>query len=232
MYTEDDLNDFGLRKTQFSQRIYENDLRAKLERNMQSMEKLTEKEPPFLKEKEKSICSQNSSDEVDYKQALNQFDAVLNACEQQSNDGDTNDFGLRKTQFSQRIYENGMKSKLERNLQSMEQLSESPNKSPKSSTKEPSFTKQKETTPRQKENSFTKKDRSTPPKEKSLSRANSSERAELQRSPKRGSPGPKKVESKINTWNGRPKASRPSVTTETFTSPFVRNSTGKQRIFE
>lgn len=66
MYTEDDLNDFGLRKTQFSQRIYENDLRTKLERNLQSMEKLTEKEPPFLKEKEKSLCSQNSSDEVDY----------------------------------------------------------------------------------------------------------------------------------------------------------------------
>lgn len=122
-----------------------------------------------------------------------------------------------------------MKSKLERNLQSMEQLSESPNKSPKA-VKEPSSTKQRETTPRQKENSFTKKDRFTPPpKEKSLSRANSSERAELQRSPKRSSPGPKKVESKINTWNGRPKASRPSVTADTFVSPFVRNSTGKQR---
>ncbi|XP_018565889.1 GAS2-like protein pickled eggs isoform X2 [Anoplophora glabripennis] len=226
VYTEDDLNDFGLRKTQFSQRIYDNDLRAKLERNMQSMEKLTEKEPPFLKEKEKSVCSQNSSDEVDYKQALNQFDAVLNSCEQ--GDEDINDFGLRKTQFSQRIYEGGMKSKLERNLQSMEQLSESPNKSPKSMAREPSVPKQKETIPRQ--NSFTKKDRSTPPKEKSLSRANSSERAELQRSPKRGSPGPKKVESKINTWNGRPKASRPSVTTETFTSPFVRNSTGRRSV--
>lgn len=147
----------------------------------------------------------------------------------QNSDSELNDFGLRRTQFSQRIYENGMKSKLERNLQSMEQLSESPNKSPKATTKEPSFTKQKETTPRQKENSFSKKDRFTPPpKEKSLSRGNSSERAEVQRSPKRASPAPKKVESKINTWNGRPKASRPSLTSDTFVSPFVRNSTGNQ----
>lgn len=221
VYTEDDLNDFGLRKTQFSQRIFDADLKTRLERNVQSMEKLIEsprKEPHFLKEKQHSLCSQNSSDGVEDTE------------HHQASDSDTNDFGLKKTQFSQRIYENGMKSRLESNLQSMEKFSESQTKPTKTISKENSFTQHKESVLGKKENSFTKKETYTPPKEKSLSRANSSERAEFQKSPKRASPAPKKAESKINTWNGRPKTSRPSLTMDTFVSPFSRNSTGRRSV--
>ncbi|KAJ8934028.1 hypothetical protein NQ314_013625 [Rhamnusium bicolor] len=158
-----------------------------------------------------SLYSQNSAEDAE------ENGSSLKTALQVYTEDDLNDFGLRKTQFSQRIYENDIRAKLERNLQSMEKLTEFPNKSPKTQ-KENSFTKQKE-------NSFTLQ------KEKSLSRANSTEGSiEVHKSPKRQPTPVKKVESKINTWNGRPKTSRPSLTTETYVSPFARNSTGRRSV--
>lgn len=138
-----------------------------------------------------------------------------------------NDFGLRKTKFSQRIYENDLRVKLERNLQSMEKLTESPTDVPDlvkdfkhielmpPKPKEKSFT-------RQKEPSFTSH------KEKKEMRSNSTERKnEIQKNGKKMTPQAKKNESKISTWNGRSKSSRPSFTAETYTPPsFTRNSMG------
>ncbi|KAJ8982601.1 hypothetical protein NQ317_005073 [Molorchus minor] len=169
-----------------------------------------------------SLYSQNSAE-----------DAEENEHHQVYTEDDLNDFGLRKTQFSQRIYDGDLRAKLERNLQSMEKLSDSPSKSPGSVKKEaPSppkdepNTRQKETSiNRQKEHSFTQQ------KETPLSRANSTERStEIHKSPKRQPPPAKKAESKINTWNGRPKSSRPSLTTDTFVSPFNRNSTARRSV--
>lgn len=62
---------------------------------------------------------------------------------------------------------------------------------------------------------------------KAPSRVQSVERkSEMQKSPMKSAAPPKKAESKINTWNGRSKSLRPSLTTETYESPFTRNSTG------
>lgn len=42
---------------------------------------------------------------------------------------------------------------------------------------------------------------------------------------------PKKTDnSKINTWNGRPRSTRPSLTTDTYVSPFQRNTTGRRSV--
>lgn len=138
-----------------------------------------------------------------------------------------------------------MKNKLEQNMQSMEKLSPlSPTESQDDRTQNEFFTaKSKENAMKQREKSFStqsekslgspRQSRVNVRKENSFvdqkppSRAQSVERKpEFQKSPRK-SPAPKKAESKINTWNGRTKSSRPSLTTETYVSPFTRNSTGK-----
>lgn len=44
-------------------------------------------------------------------------------------------------------------------------------------------------------------------------------------------PAPKKTDnSKINTWNGRPRSTRTSLTTDTYVSPFQRNTTGRRSV--
>ncbi|CAH1163127.1 unnamed protein product [Phaedon cochleariae] len=162
-----------------------------------------------------SFYSQNSAEDAEENEHLMYTEDELN------------DFGLRKTQFSQRIYDNeaNIKAKLEKTLQSMEKLSESPSRSPE-------IPRQEEITSvaaKTRERSFL----SSKPEvqKKSSSRTSSAERApEVQKSPRKGASQLKKPESKISTWSGRPKSSRPSVTMETFVSPFARNSTGRRSV--
>lgn len=146
-----------------------------------------------------------------------------------------------------------MKNKLEQNMQSLERLSLSPTESQDdrmqndfgpiklkengmkqkeksfSNQREKSFSNQSEKSigsPRpsranvRKENSFV--DMKPPSRAQSVER-----KTEMQKSPKKALVPPKKAESKINTWNGRSKSSRPSLTTETYVSPFTRNTTGE-----
>lgn len=138
-----------------------------------------------------------------------------------------------------------MKNKLEQNLQSIERLSVSPTESPEDRSQQDFYSvRTRETPMNEKEKSFTsqnvktvgspKQGRSSIHKENSFveqkppSRAQSNERKiDVQRSPKKSVAQTKKDESKISTWNGRSKNTRPSLTTETYVSPFTRNSTGK-----
>lgn len=156
-----------------------------------------------------------------------------------------NDCGLRKTKYAEQLY---MKKKLEQNLQSLEKVSLSPTESPEDRMYNDFFTsKPKETPLKQKEKSFStqseksigspRQNRVNVRKENSFvdqkppSRAQSVERKpDLQKCPMK-SPAPvKKNESKINTWNGRSKNMRPSLTAETYVTPFARNSTGKKHV--
>ncbi|CAG9820527.1 unnamed protein product [Phaedon cochleariae] len=162
-----------------------------------------------------SFYSQNSAEDAEENEHLMYTEDELN------------DFGLRKTQFSQRIYDNeaNIKAKLEKTLQSMEKLSESPSRSPEIPRQEEIMSVAAKT----RERSFL----SSKPEvqRKSSSRTSSAERApEVQKSPRKAASQLKKPESKISTWSGRPKSSRPSVTMETFVSPFARNSTGRRSV--
>lgn len=146
--------------------------------------------------------------------------------QQDFNEEDLNDCGLRKTKYSEKLY---MKNKLEQNLETMERLSLSPTESPEDRTRNDFCTaKSKEAPVKQKCPSSPRPSR----KEKSFvdqkppSRAASVEhKTDITSSPR------KRVNSKIedsknSTWNGRSKATRPSLNAETYVSPFARNSTG------
>ncbi|KAG5900298.1 hypothetical protein JTB14_000824 [Gonioctena quinquepunctata] len=161
-----------------------------------------------------SLYSQNSAEDAEENE------------HQVYTEDELNEFGLRKTNFSHRIYENDIKSKLERNLQSMEKLSESPTRSPEHITPE------EYTFATQKENSFLKsKPAESNIRRKPISRASSVERnKEVQNSPRKSISAVKKPESKISTWSGRPRSTRTSLTADTFVSPFARNSTGRRSV--
>ncbi|XP_074030228.1 GAS2-like protein pickled eggs [Leptinotarsa decemlineata] len=132
---------------------------------------------------------------------------------------DLNEFGLRKTQFSQRIYECDGKPRPEMNHQSMEKLFESPTISPDSSNRI------------QKEKSFLKSKEALHARKKPSSRTNSAERnKEVQNMAKKAMSQMKKPDSKISTWSGRPRNTRASLAPDTFVSPFARNSTGRRSV--
>lgn len=133
-------------------------------------------------------------------------------------DEDLNEFGLRRTHFSQKIYGNDLKTTLEKNLQSMEKLSESSSTSPETTTHE--------TITKKKEKSFTLTNDDAQIKKKSFSRINGAEAkgGEIQKSPKKTPSQAKKGDSKINTWSGRSRHSRPSIGQDTFVQQFSRNS--------
>ncbi|KAL3271612.1 hypothetical protein HHI36_022087 [Cryptolaemus montrouzieri] len=102
---------------------------------------------------------------------------------------DLNEVGLRKTQFSQRIYESEAK--------------------PQQTTEKPV---------QQSKNPMYKRSNSLDGKEMSLM-------------PKsQNSPQKKVVQSKVNTWNFSPKRQRSSLTPETFSSPFTRNSATRRSV--
>lgn len=151
-----------------------------------------------------SLYSQNSAEDAEESE------------HQVYTEDELNEFGLRKTQFSQRIYDNDIKSKLERNLQSMEKLCESPTRSPEV-TYDSIFPKKVE-----KPTNKAKEEVTLRRKSSTGSRTNSIERnGDVQKVPKKNPTQAKKSETKISTWSGRPKSSRPSLTQETFT-PFSR----------
>lgn len=102
---------------------------------------------------------------------------------------DLNDVGLRKTQYSQKIYENESKTPVasEKSVQEERKLS--------------------------------------------YRRSNSLEGKETPSIPKmNGSPYKKVVQCKVNTWNNSPKRQRSSLTPETFTSSFSRNSATRRSV--
>ncbi|XP_072381750.1 GAS2-like protein pickled eggs [Diabrotica undecimpunctata] len=158
-----------------------------------------------------SVYSQNSTEDAEE----NEHQVYV--------DDDLNEFGLRRTQFSQRIYENDTKTILEKTRHAIDKLSESSSSSPETTTNE-TFS------PKKKERSFSTTKEGVQVRRKSYSRSNSSEaNIDVQKSPKRTPSQPKKVDSKISTWSGRPKASRASISQDTF-QPFARNSTVRRSV--
>uniref|UniRef100_A0A6P7H0M8 Uncharacterized protein LOC114345381 n=1 Tax=Diabrotica virgifera virgifera TaxID=50390 RepID=A0A6P7H0M8_DIAVI len=154
-----------------------------------------------------SVYSQNSTEDAEE----NEHQVYV--------DDDLNEFGLRRTQFSQRIYENDTKTILEKTRHAIDKLSESSSSSPETTTNET-------LSPKKKERSFSSTKEGLQARRKSYIRSNSSEaNIDVQKSPKRTPSQPKKADSKISTWSGRPKASRASISQDTF-QPFARNSTG------
>ncbi|ERL84887.1 hypothetical protein D910_02310, partial [Dendroctonus ponderosae] len=146
--------------------------------------------------KRSSVYSQNSAEDVE------------------ENEDELNDFGLRKTNFSQRIYEND--SKL------LRRTPEPPRSHPQSPTTE---------TDRQ--HSVGSMRSSPRPEERpQLKRASSSDKVIT--SPKRAPAVPpittKKADSKTNTWNGRQRPVRSSIGPDTYVSPFQRNATGRRSV--
>ncbi|CAG9861651.1 unnamed protein product [Phyllotreta striolata] len=137
-----------------------------------------------------SLYSQNSAEDAEESE------------HQVYTEDDLNEFGLRKTQFSQRIYDHDIKTKLEKTLETMEKLAEQQKKPPDDSPSKTNRSKEKELPLTRRKSSLG-------------FRSNGAD-------PKKTAPPAKRPETKINTWSGRPKAQRPAVNPETF-SPFNRN---------
>lgn len=210
VFIEEEMNDCGLRKTKYSEKLYmknkPSDWRLSLERLQSS--------PPSVQE-----------------------DPLQNYYQRSSVDEEIIDCGLRKTKFSDKLY---TKHKREENLESIERLVSPPNTPEEGGRPEYFPGKTTDVAPKQKEKSFTAIPIGTPRQnvktEKSFgeykpsSRTRSVERkSEGQRSPRKTINGDlKKEETKLGTWNGRPKTTRASLTADTYVSPFTRNTTGEE----
>uniref|UniRef100_A0AAR5PGR6 GAR domain-containing protein n=1 Tax=Dendroctonus ponderosae TaxID=77166 RepID=A0AAR5PGR6_DENPD len=168
--------------------------------------------------KRSSVYSQNSAEDVEENEQQHIY-----------TEDELNDFGLRKTNFSQRIYEND--SKL------LRRTPEPPRSHPQSPTTETDSEKTILCPQKPSENlgqNSVGSIRSSPrPEERpQLKRASSSDKVIT--SPKRAPAVPpitaKKADSKTNTWNGRQRPVRSSIGPDTYVSPFQRNATGRRSV--
>lgn len=144
-----------------------------------------------------SMYSQNSVEDVD------------ETTENQLTEDDLNDFGLRKTHFSEKMYENSDKSK-------------------------PTIDSPKKSIPTRKENSFVQTKKNNPAAKKENSFVHTSPKR-----PPPSAAVYSKSKMMTNTWNGRQKQARPSLgNLQSFTtdsvrsspSNFARNSTGRRSV--
>ncbi|XP_076255635.1 GAS2-like protein pickled eggs isoform X2 [Rhynchophorus ferrugineus] len=167
--------------------------------------------------KRSSLYSQNSTEDVE------------------ETEDELNDVGLRKTNFSQRIYENEhrflRKSPELRRSSSTSPITEDSVKTLLNDHKQSqNFGSMTRIANKSKEPSFSD-DRSP-----SVKRESSIEKSETLKngtvgSPRKMSPHhtlPKKGDSKTSTWNGRGRSARPSITPDTYVPPFQRNSTARR----
>ncbi|XP_060533902.1 GAS2-like protein pickled eggs isoform X2 [Cylas formicarius] len=153
-----------------------------------------------------SVYSQNSAEDVEE-----------NEHHQVYTEDELNDFGLRKTSFSQRIYENEPKF-----------LTRATPEPKPICVETDAVSLLKPVRPVQ----IKDEDESKPILRRSLS----TDRPETFKGHGVRKTTPttmsvKKPESKINTWNGRSKSARPSLSSDTFTPPpFQRNSTARRSV--
>lgn len=176
--------------------------------------------------KRSSLYSQNSAEDVEETENQHIY-----------TEDELNDVGLRRTNFSHKLY-----------LESLKNLRKSPEPHGSSPTSPVSETDSARTllsnqkpsnnlgslariANKIKERSFSE-DRPKPKRESSI------DLGEPLRNGTGGSPkksistsnnaSPKKGDSKTSTWNGRGRSSRPSLTTDTYVSPFQRNNNGRR----
>nr|CAH7747732.1 unnamed protein product [Callosobruchus chinensis] len=188
----------------------------------------------IIQDKNKQVPSHQSS-----------FDATENAAEhQQIYTGDElNDYGLRKTQFSH-IYEDGCdeqpsnKPKLEQWLQHQE-CEEAP-KQPHQPVEAVQKGRDRDQMVKRAQSvvgtgigspALHRKQRSfcTSSVARNSPAANVETKLTSAVARMQGAAtSPKKSDSKKNTWSGRPKATRHTLTSDTFVSPFQRNTAGRR----
>ncbi|CAH1129658.1 unnamed protein product [Ceutorhynchus assimilis] len=161
--------------------------------------------------KRSSVYSQNSAEDVEENEHQHIY-----------TEDELNDVGLRKTNFSQRIYEGDPKF--------LRRTPEPPKSMPSSPTTETDSEKTilNNQKPSQNKGSPVHSVRGSPkPEERGvLRRTSSTDKV----APKKAPPAVKKIDSKTNTWNGRQRPTRPSVGTDTFVSPFQRNTNARRSV--
>ncbi|KAL1502671.1 hypothetical protein ABEB36_007784 [Hypothenemus hampei] len=157
-----------------------------------------------------SLYSQNSNEDVEENEQQNLY-----------TEDELNDIGLRKTNFSQRIYENDPKLNRKKTPEPI-----------KVSAHSTITETDGEILNSQKPSQNLGSKISTRPEDRLLRRTSSSDKMpkKVAPSPPPVTVSPKKSESKTNTWNGRPKPTRPSMSTDTYVSPFQRNTNGRRSV--
>ncbi|XP_050310516.1 GAS2-like protein pickled eggs [Anthonomus grandis grandis] len=167
--------------------------------------------------KRSSVYSQNSADDVEENDHQNIY-----------TEDELNDFGLRKTNFSQRIYEND--PKLRRTPEPTRSVPQSPT-TETDATESILLQKQK---PSQNIVHHPSSVKSIPKLEDrpALSRTSSSDKVMSPKKTISSTATSKKglPDSKTATWSGRQRPARPSVNADTFVSPFQRNVNGRRSV--
>ncbi|KAK9746227.1 Growth-Arrest-Specific Protein 2 Domain [Popillia japonica] len=153
-----------------------------------------------------SLYSQNSAEDAEYIEHQDSIDL----------EDDTNDMGLRKTHFSEKIYKDNPEIRRQQQQQQQQQQQHQ--------HQQQQQTQQNQQTPAR---SIQQAPPSLP------SRSNSVDRMELPVAKSTSSPRksiPKYASNINNTWSARPKNTRASLTPESFTSPFNRTSPARRSI--
>ncbi|XP_066255859.1 GAS2-like protein pickled eggs [Euwallacea similis] len=189
--------------------------------------------------KRSSVYSQNSGEDVEENEQQKIY-----------TEDELNDVGLRKTNFSQRIFDGDFKSsrKTPEPPRSSPQspLADSHNEKRLLDSQKPSHnlgSHAARSSPRPEDRPVLRRTSSTdkvgskkmppilPEDRPVLRRASSTDKVGFKKTPPVLPNSPKKQDnSKINTWNGRQRPTRPSITQETYVSPFQRNTNGRRSV--